>query len=154
MDTIDKRLYEGMFLVDPALASSDWEGISNAVKSMLDKAGAEVVSLEKWDERKLAYEINGKSRGTYILSYFNAEPARVNGIEKSVQLSEQIMRVLVLRAEHLPGQRAQAGGKAVAKTTSSREKASSEGPNPAAGHEKRDAKQPAQAGPDKRGGVK
>ena len=145
METIDKRLYEGMFLVDSALAASDWEGINNAVKSMLDKAGADVVSLEKWDERKLAYEINGKSRGTYILSYFNAEPARVNGIEKGVQLSEQIMRVLVLRAEHLPGQRAQAGPAAGgAKTVSSREKA---------GPEKRDAKQPAQAGRDKRGGI-
>jgi len=98
-DNSIRRLYEGMFLVDSALAGSDWQGVNDAVKNILDRAGAEIVSAEKWDERKLAYEINGKSRGTYILTYFNADPANISGIERDVQLSEQIMRVLVLRAE-------------------------------------------------------
>lgn len=93
------RLYEAMFLVDSALAGSDWRGVNNTVRNILDRAGANVVSIEKWDERRLAYEINGKSRGTYILSYFNADPAGISRIERDVRLSEQIMRVLVLRAE-------------------------------------------------------
>ena len=98
METIVKKLYEAMFLVDSAEAA-DWDAVITTIKNILEKAEAEIVSIKKWDERKLAYEINGKSRGTYILCYFKAEGERVGDIERDVQLSEQIMRVLILCAE-------------------------------------------------------
>ena len=97
-----KRLYEGMFLVDSALATADWQGTLATVENILKRADAEIVSLRKWDERKLAYDIEHKSRGTYILSYFKADTQRISGIEKDVQLSEKIMRVLVLTTEGRP----------------------------------------------------
>lgn len=100
MKTIHKRLYEAMFLVDPAQAS-DWDTITKTIKTILQRAEAEVVSIRKWDDRKLAYEINGKTRGTYILCYFKADGARISGIEKDVQLSERIIRVLILSAEKM-----------------------------------------------------
>ena len=99
METVSKNLYEGMFLVDTALATSDWDGVLDLIKSILTKSGAEIVSLKKWDERKLAYEINKKSRGTYILCYFNVEGPKVKDIERDIRLSEKIMRVLVLSTE-------------------------------------------------------
>ena len=89
METMTKnRLYEGMFLVDSALAGSNWDGVNQTIKTILDKADAEIVSIKKWDDRKLAYEIKGKSRGTYILCYFRADGGKIKDIEKSVQLSE------------------------------------------------------------------
>ena len=97
-----KRLYEGMFLVDSALATADWEGTLGAIENVLKRADAEVVTIRKWGERKLAYDVDHKSRGTYILSYFNADGRRVAGIEKDVQLSEKIMRVLILGTEKRP----------------------------------------------------
>lgn len=100
MDT-SKRLYEAMFLIDTAKAAADWDGTLGAVQTVLDRAGAEVVSLRKWDERKLAYDVNKATRGTYLLAYFNGDPSKVAGIERDVVLSEDIMRVLVLRGDHL-----------------------------------------------------
>ena len=97
-----KRLYEGMFLVDSALATADWEGTLAVVENILKRADAEVVAIRKWGERKLAYDIDRKTRGTYILAYFNAEGPRITGIEKDVQLSEKIMRVLILGTEKRP----------------------------------------------------
>ena len=99
METAVKRMYEGMFLVDSALAAQDWQKVLDEVQRILDRAGAEVVSLKKWDERRLCYDIQGKSRGTYILVYFNCETEKVNGIERDVQLSELIARSLVLRTD-------------------------------------------------------
>lgn len=101
METAVKRLYEGMFLVDSALAAQDWQKILDEVQRILDRAGAEVVSLRKWDERRLCYDIQGKSRGTYILVYFNCDTDKVNGIERDVQLSELIVRSLVLRTDKM-----------------------------------------------------
>lgn len=93
------KLYEAMFLVDSSQAGADWEGIEANIKNILERAKAEVVSLKKWDERTLAYEIKRQSRGTYILCYFRAESDKITGIERDVQLSEQILRVLILSAE-------------------------------------------------------
>jgi len=103
LKTVVKRLYEGMFLVDSALAASDWDGINAAIKAILEKAEAEIISIRKWNECRLAYEINGKGRGTYILTYFRVDGDRISGIERDVQLSERLMRVLILNAEHMTG---------------------------------------------------
>jgi len=101
LETALKRMYEGMFLVDSALAAQDWQNILNEVQRILNRAGAEVVSLKKWDERRLCYDVQGKSRGTYILVYFNCDTDKVKGIERDVQLSEMITRVLVLRTDRM-----------------------------------------------------
>jgi len=97
----EKKLYEGMFLVDSAKAASDWDGINAAIKKILDRAEAEIVSMRKWDDRRLAYDIRRTSRGTYMLCYFKAEGTKIQGIEKDVQLSENIIRVLILSTEQM-----------------------------------------------------
>lgn len=99
MKTTVKKIYEAMFLVDSTEAATDWEGITGLITNILQRADAEVVTLKKWDDRKLAYAIGGKDRGTYILCYFKAPGAKVGEIERDVQLSERIMRVLILSAE-------------------------------------------------------
>ncbi|MFB0551871.1 MAG: 30S ribosomal protein S6 [Phycisphaerae bacterium] len=102
METVTKKkLYEGMFLVDSSKAGADWEGIIAAIRKILEKTEAEIDSIRKWDDRRLAYDIKGKSRGTYILSYFRVDGGRIKDIEKAVRLSEKIMRVLILSAERL-----------------------------------------------------
>jgi len=94
-------MYEGMFLVDSAEAGANWDGVIAAIRRILEKAEVEIVSIRKWDDRKLAYEIKGKARGTYILCYFRADGQRNQDIEKAVQLSEKIIRVLILSAEQM-----------------------------------------------------
>ena len=98
-EAVVKKLYEAMFLVDSDEAAADWDGVEGAIRNILKKAEAEIVLLEKWDERRLAYEIDGRSRGTYILCYFRAEGGRIRGIEREVKLSERIVRVLILCTE-------------------------------------------------------
>ena len=101
MKTIAKKLYEAMFLVDSAEAAADWDGVNATIRKILKRAGVDIVSVKKWDERRLAYQINGKERGTYILCYFRADGESIAGIERDVQLSERIMRVLILCADHM-----------------------------------------------------
>lgn len=101
METVGKKLYEAMFLVDSAEAAGDWEGINELIRNLLEKGGAEIISMRKWDERKLAYDIKGKSRGTYILCYFRAKGEMITAIERGIRLSERIMRVLILSAEQM-----------------------------------------------------
>ena len=102
METMaEKKLYEGMFLVDSAKAASDWDGVNAAIKKVLDRAGAEIVSIRKWDDRRLAYAVKGISRGMYMLCYFKVDGHKIQSIEKDVQLSENIIRVLILSTEQM-----------------------------------------------------
>ena len=100
-DALRQKLYEAMFLVDSAQAQQDWDGIISLIRNILERAESEIVLIKKWDERRLAYEIKGVSRGTYVLCYFRADGERIAEIERDVQLSERIMRVLILSAEHM-----------------------------------------------------
>ena len=101
MDTVTMKLYEGLFLLDSVEATADWQGTIGAVERVLERAGAEIVTIKKWDERKLAYELKKKSRGTYVLVYFNCDPLKITGIERDVQLSEIILRIMILSTERM-----------------------------------------------------
>jgi hypothetical protein len=57
--------------------------------------------IKKWDERKLAYEIRHQKRGLYVISYFTAAGTAVGAIERDVNLSEEVLRVLITDAAHL-----------------------------------------------------
>lgn len=97
METVTKKkLYEAMFLVDSADAGSDWDGVIAAITKTLERAEVDIVSITKWDDRRLAYEIKRKARGTYILCYFRSDGQKNQEIETAVQLSEKIIRVLIL----------------------------------------------------------
>lgn len=100
METVTaNRIYEGMFLVDSALAGADWNRVISAIERIFERAGAEVISLKKWDERRLAYEIDHKDRGTYILTYFRVDGSKIQSIERDARLSDDLLRVLILNAE-------------------------------------------------------
>lgn len=92
--------YEAMFLVSQA-AAADLTGVVAHINEILARAKATLVAMKKWDERRLAFEVKGQKRGLYVLTYFKAPNTSVAGIERDCNLSEQIMRVLILRADHL-----------------------------------------------------
>lgn len=94
-----KRIkYEAMFLMDPALAT-DWTGAEAEIRRILERAEAQVIGLKKWDERKLAYTIMRNKRGLYVLTFFETTPDKIAPLERDVQLSDKVYRVLVLRRD-------------------------------------------------------
>lgn len=98
------RRYEGMFLFDSG-TTRDWNSIEQEVRRLCDRIGAQLLVCVKFDERKLAYEIKKRKRGTYVLTYFDAPPERLPDLERDVQLSDVILRALFLRADGLTEER-------------------------------------------------
>ena len=95
------RLYEGLFMVSQAAAGSDFAGVVAHIKEVLARAEATVHVLTKWDERRLAYDIKTAKRGTYFLAVFDARSTQVANIERDCNLSETIVRALILRGDHI-----------------------------------------------------
>jgi ribosomal protein S6 len=92
--------YEAMFLLGSAFAA-DLDGAQKLVRGVIEKHEGKVIVLKKWDERKLAYEIRGEKRGLYIIAFFTAPAAAIAPIVRDVELSDQVLRVMVTKADHL-----------------------------------------------------
>jgi small subunit ribosomal protein S6 len=88
------RLYESMFLVDNARAKEDLDGTVAELREMVERVGGEIVNCDKWDEKKLAYAINGQRRGTYVLCHWNGPPGAPAKLERACRLSALVLRVL------------------------------------------------------------
>ncbi len=96
------NLYEAMVLLEARETKQAFEEARERVTALLSKHGAKPRVVRKWDERKLAYDIKGKQRGLYMITYFDAEAGAIRSIERDAQLSEDFLRCLVLRADAVP----------------------------------------------------
>jgi small subunit ribosomal protein S6 len=99
--------YEAMFLMSQSVAA-DLGGAVEHIKEVIARGHGEIIAMRKWDERRLAYEIRGQKRGTYILCYFKAPNTMLSHIERDCNLSEKILRALIVRADHLSADEIQA----------------------------------------------
>lgn len=90
-------LYECMFLVDSARYASDHEGVLNELTAMLEKVGGSVEVARPWQDGRLAYEIEGHRKGTHILFLLKMPGSGVNDLNRSVRLSDLVIRHLVIR---------------------------------------------------------
>ena len=95
------KLYEGLFLFDANLAAKDWPGLEKHIDDLLTKNEAKMVYSERWPDRKLAYEVKGCRKGTYLLTYFNAPGPAITALHRDVQLSERVLRLMVLQNEYI-----------------------------------------------------
>lgn len=95
-------LYESMFLLDNAVVREGWNKAKAVVTDTLEKHGAKVKTIRRWDERKLAYTIRGKNRGTYALCHFEMGNEHIAPMRREFDLSERVLRYLILRVEEVP----------------------------------------------------
>jgi small subunit ribosomal protein S6 len=99
MSNDSRNTYEAMFVMDSS--GTDFQAASEPIRKVLDRSQAEIIALKPWDERRLAYEVKGRRRGLYALAYFTADPGKVVEIEHDCQLSDEILRVLIIHKEKL-----------------------------------------------------
>lgn len=92
--------YEAMFLF-PASASAEVDASIKTARGIIERHGGTILVAKKWDERKLAYEIGKNKRGLYIVVFFTAPGAAIASIERDVNLSEEILRLMVTTADHM-----------------------------------------------------
>lgn len=95
------NLYEGLFLLNQQAASADFAGCVDFLRQVFQRAEADLIVLRRWEERKLAYEIKGQKRGVYLLAYFKARGTQIANIERDCNLSDQVLRALITKADHI-----------------------------------------------------
>ena len=94
-----QNVYEGLFILDSNRYGRDAAGVSGQIAEMVAKYDGEVLVSRLWEERRLAYPISGQRKGTYWLAYFKLDSGQVPKIERECQLSESILRALILKVD-------------------------------------------------------
>ena len=93
------NVYEGMFILDSNKFARDPNAVSGHLAEMIEKLGGEMLASRLWEERRLAYPINGQRKGTYWLTYFHLESTSLVALQRACQLDENIMRMLFLKID-------------------------------------------------------
>jgi small subunit ribosomal protein S6 len=88
-----------MFLLDANKIAGDVHAAQAQLHTILEKHTAEILASRPWDERRLAYPVDGHKKGLYYLTYFKIEGKKLLDIEQDVALNETILRSMVLRID-------------------------------------------------------
>ncbi|MDR1372350.1 MAG: 30S ribosomal protein S6 [Dysgonamonadaceae bacterium] len=91
--------YETVFILTPVLSEPQTKEAVEKFKGYLTSEGAEIVNVEDWGLRKLAYPIQKKSTGIYVLIEFKAESTIVAKLETQFRRDERVIRHLTFRQD-------------------------------------------------------
>ena len=89
--------YELLFIIDNSAADEAKEAIIAKMSQLVTDNGGSVEKVDKWGAKKLAYPINFKEDGYYVLMNFECEPALVAEMERQLRIIDQVMRHMVVK---------------------------------------------------------
>ena len=89
--------YEVLYILNASIDDAAKEELIEKFKAIVTNAGGEVEGVDKWGVKKLAYEINFKSEGFYVLMNFAAPAELVAELERQMRISDDVMRFITVR---------------------------------------------------------
>jgi small subunit ribosomal protein S6 len=89
--------YEILLMLDPELPEERHDEIVTRTRELIESRGGEVEKHDPWGRRKLAYEINHKSEGTYDLILFRSDPETLDELSRILKITDGVMRHLAVR---------------------------------------------------------
>lgn len=92
------RKYEAIFIIDPELDEDNTKALIEKFKNLIEKS-AQLDSIDEWGKRKLAYPVNDKNEGYYVLVNFSAEPDFPRELERVFKITDGIIRSLVVNKD-------------------------------------------------------
>lgn len=90
--------YELMFIIDPILEDDKKEATVETVKEIIGTAG-EVGKVDVWGLRKLAYPIQKKNEGYYVVIEFTAKPELPKELDRRLKISDNVMRHIIINKD-------------------------------------------------------
>lgn len=89
------RKYEMLYVLDAAISDEAKDAIVLKFEELVKTNGGSVEAIDKWGVKKLAYEINYKTDGYYVLMTFEAEPSFIKELDRVAGITESVIRRLI-----------------------------------------------------------
>ena len=91
--------YELMFIADPELDERGLKKLTEQYLELVTKEGGSVENTDIWGHRKLAYEIDGKTEGNYVVVNYTTTPEVSAELDRVLNLNESVVRTKILRKD-------------------------------------------------------
>ena len=91
--------YELMFIADPELDERGLKKLTEQYLELVTKEGGSVENPDIWGRRKLAYEIDGKTEGNYVVVNYTTTPEVSAELDRVLNLNESVVRTKILRKD-------------------------------------------------------
>lgn len=91
------RDYELVLIINPSVAEDEVPATVEKTTQFITERGGSVTEVNQWGRKKLAYPIKSFTEGNYVLAQFNMDPEMATELEASLELSEDILRHLLVR---------------------------------------------------------
>ncbi|MFC5625746.1 30S ribosomal protein S6 [Algoriphagus winogradskyi] len=89
-----QRNYETVFILTPVLSDVQMKDTVDKFVNLLKELGADVINVENWGLKKMAYTIEKKTTGFYVMVEFKADPTLIRKFEIEFRRDEKVMRFL------------------------------------------------------------
>jgi small subunit ribosomal protein S6 len=86
-----------VMIISPEVADDDVAGVIDKVSEFITSRGGEIMQVDRWGKRKLAYPIDRFREGNYVVSRFKFEPGMTAELEADLKITENILRHMVVR---------------------------------------------------------
>ena len=90
--------YEVLYIIDPTLGEEGIAALVEKFKAMVEAEGT-LSNIDEWGKRRLAYEIDDKTEGYYVLMNMETNPAFPAELERVMKITDGVMRVLTTVVE-------------------------------------------------------
>lgn len=89
--------YEVLYIIDNQTEETAREAVIAKYEELVTAAGGTVEKTDKWGMRKLAYPINDKNDGYYVLMTFSSPAELPKELERQMRISDEVVRYIVIR---------------------------------------------------------
>lgn len=93
------RNYEAMVILNPIMSEDEINALIERLGGVLKNGGANMREIARWGKRKMAYEINKKTEGYYVIYYFTLDGGEevLTTFERTCRYDEQVMRHMAVK---------------------------------------------------------
>jgi len=88
--------YETIFVIDASLSEEEINSISDKFTGLIAANGT-TESVDVWGKRRLAYPIDYKTEGYYVLVNFSSEAEFITELERVYNITDGVLRTIVIR---------------------------------------------------------
>jgi len=89
--------YETLYIIDNSISDEAKEAVIAKFEKVITDSKGTVEKTDKWGSRKLAYPINYKNDGFYVLMTFTADPSLPKELERQMRIADEVIRFIVIK---------------------------------------------------------
>ena len=99
------RRYETICIIKPGLVDDDINAIVDRTTGIIEQFAGEIIALDRWGMKKLAYPINKEQQGYYVFAEYAGKPEAVAEVERIFKIDDRVLKFMTVKTQdvYVPG---------------------------------------------------